>query len=113
MTGRDSQIVIAGKNYFGRDFETELAAGGISLLRPARKREPARPGSGFFRLLRQIIASVNDTLKGQIDLEQHGSHTVAGVLVRVFQRVLALTAAIWHNDHAGQAIMRSLTAYDH
>ena len=25
----------------------------------------------------------------------------AGVMVRVLQRILALTAAIWHNDHTG------------
>jgi hypothetical protein len=29
------------------------------------------------------------------------------------QRILALTAAIWHNDHASQRVMRSLIAYDH
>jgi hypothetical protein len=29
------------------------------------------------------------------------------------QRNLALTAAIWHNDHTGQPVKRSLTAYDH
>jgi hypothetical protein len=29
------------------------------------------------------------------------------------QRILALTAAIWHNDHIGQLTMRALTAYDH
>jgi hypothetical protein len=35
------------------------------------------------------------------------------VTVRVLQRILALTAAIWHNDTTGQAIERSLLAYDH
>jgi hypothetical protein len=34
-------------------------------------------------------------------------------MVRVLQRIPALTAAIWHNDHTGQPTMRSLTAYDH
>ncbi|WP_405476166.1 hypothetical protein [Streptomyces sp. NBC_00009] len=29
------------------------------------------------------------------------------------QRILALTAAIWHNDHIDQPILRALTAYDH
>jgi hypothetical protein len=29
------------------------------------------------------------------------------------QRILALTAAIWHNDQSGQPVMRSLIAYDH
>jgi len=24
-----------------------------------------------------------------------------------------MTAAIWHNDHTGQTVLRSLTAYDH
>jgi hypothetical protein len=31
----------------------------------------------------------------------------------VLQRILALTAAIWHNDITGQATLRSLVAYDH
>jgi hypothetical protein len=35
------------------------------------------------------------------------------VTVRVLQRILALTAAIWHNDKAGAPVLRSLTAYDH
>jgi hypothetical protein len=56
---------------------------------------------------------VNDTFKGQLDLEQHGGRTPAGVIARVLQRVLALTAAIWHNDTTGQPVLRSLLAYDH
>ena len=36
-----------------------------------------------------------------------------GVIVRVLQRILALTAAIWHNDPTGQPVLRSLMAYDH
>ncbi len=34
----------------------------------------------------------------------------AGVLIRVLQRILALTATIWHSDHAGQPVARSLLA---
>ena len=34
-------------------------------------------------------------------------------MVGILQRILALTAAIWHNDHTGQPIKRSLVAYDH
>ncbi|MBB2994748.1 hypothetical protein E9229_000939 [Paeniglutamicibacter cryotolerans] len=33
--------------------------------------------------------------------------------VRVLQRILALTTAIWHNQHCGVHPLRSLTAYDH
>ncbi len=111
--GRARQVIIGDKNYYGRDFEAALAAAGLVLLRPARKGEPARPGARLFRPLRQIIESVNDTFKGQLDLERHGGHTPRGVITRVLQRILALTAAIWHNDHTGQPVMRSLVAYDH
>jgi hypothetical protein len=93
--------------------EAALARADLHLLRPARQREPARPGEQFFKPLRQIIESVNDTFKGQLDLERHGGHTPAGVITRVLQRILALTAAMWHNDRTGQPVMRSLTAYGH
>jgi hypothetical protein len=56
-----------------------------------------------------LIESIFDTLKDQLGLERHHGRTVDGVGVRVAQRLLALTAAIWH----GQPIARSLTAYDH
>ncbi|MGH3635807.1 MAG: IS982 family transposase [Mycobacterium sp.] len=110
---RAGQIVIGDKNYFGAQFEATLADAGIRLLRPARKGEPDRPGARFFKPLRQIIESINDTFKGQLDLEAHGGRTPAGVFARVLQRILALTAAIWHNDRTGQPVKRSLLAYDH
>ena len=110
---RPGQVLIGDKNYYGRDFEAALATAGLHLLRPARKGEPASAAAPLLKPLRQVIESVNDTLKGQLDLERHGGHTHAGVTVRVLQRILALTAAIWHNDAAGQSIKRSLLAYDH
>ncbi len=107
------QILIADKHYYGRRFEAELADAGLTLLRRPRRGEPDRPGAALFRPLRQTIESIFDTLKGQLDLELHGGHTPGGVLIRVLQRLLALTAAIWHNDHTGQTVRRSLLAYDH
>ena len=67
----------------------------------------------LLRAVRQTIESVNNTLKDQLGLERHRGRTTTGVTVRVLQRILALTASIWHNWHTGQPIMRSLTAYDH
>jgi Transposase DDE domain len=110
---RPGQIIIGDKNYFGAEFEITLAEAGLTLLRPARKGEPNRAGSRFFTPLRQTIESIFDTYKGQLNLEGHGGKTPNGVLVRVLQRILALTTAIWHNDHTGQPIKRSLLAYDH
>jgi hypothetical protein len=110
---RPGQVIIGDKGYYGRDFEHELAGARLVLLRPARKGEPEPAGRQYFKPLRQVIESVNDTLKGQLGLEQHGGRTVDGVTVRILQRLLALTAAIWHNDTTGQPVMRSLVAYDH
>ncbi|MFT4294010.1 MAG: IS982 family transposase [Micropruina sp.] len=110
---RRRQIIIADKGYLGREFETGLDRAGIDLLRPARKGEKPRRGQRFFKPLRQVIESVNDTLKGQLDLEAHGGRTPAGVAARVAQRILALTTAIWHNHHTNSLARRTLTAYDH
>jgi Transposase DDE domain len=107
------QVIIGDKGYYGRDFENELARARLVLLRPARKGEPAPAGRQYFRPLRQVIESVNDTLKGQLSLEQHGGRTIDGVTARILQRILALAAAIWHNDVTGQTVKRSLLAYDH
>src|SRR6266496_4008426 len=113
LAARPGQTLIADKNYFGGAFEAALTEQGVRLLRPARKGEPDRAGAHLFRPLRQVIESINDTFKGQLDLERHGGHTPAGVIARVLQRILALTAAIWHNDHTSQPVARSLIAYDH
>ncbi|HKS45506.1 MAG TPA: IS982 family transposase, partial [Amycolatopsis sp.] len=56
---------------------------------------------------------VNQTLKGQLDLERHGGRTPAGVFTRIAQRLLAMAAGIWHNWETGVTRKRSLTAFDH
>ncbi len=109
----DGLILVVDKGY--RDAHTErwLNERGVTVIRPAYKGEKPRPGRALLRAVRQSIESVNQTFNGQLDLEAHGGRTPDGVAVRVLQRILALTAAIWHNWHTGQPIMRSLTAYDH
>jgi hypothetical protein len=113
LSDRTEQTIIADKNYYGRDFETTLAQAGLRLLRPRRAGEPPRHGRELFKPLRQVVESIFDTCKGQLDLERHGGRTPAGVMVRIQQRLLALTATIWHNDRTDQPVKRSLLAYDH
>ncbi|MFJ7198083.1 MULTISPECIES: IS982 family transposase [unclassified Streptomyces] len=67
---RPGQTLIGDKNYFGREFEQQLAELDIRLLRPARKGEAERAGSQLFKPLRQVIESINETFKGQLDLER-------------------------------------------
>ncbi|MEE1669582.1 IS982 family transposase [Streptomyces sp. WAC07094] len=108
----DGILLICDKGFAGRDFETLLGEYGITMLRPSRKDEKARYGEPMLKKVRQLIESVNDTLKGQLDLEDHGGRSFEGVAVRVAQRILAMSAAIWHNNATNAPITRSLIAYD-
>ncbi|MEY9968795.1 hypothetical protein ABIA33_006882 [Streptacidiphilus sp. MAP12-16] len=110
---REGIVLISDKGFASKPFENALAEQGIELLRPSRKREKQRYGEPMLKKVRQLIESVNDTLKGQLDLEQHGGRTIEGVAVRVAQRILAMAAAIWHNNNTGASVTRSLIAYDH
>lgn len=112
--GRRGQTLIADKGYRSQAFETGLSSAGITMLRPATRTETPRPGAKLLRPLRQIIESINWTLKGQLSLERHRGRTRTGVAVRIATRLLALTAAIWHNEtYHPHRPPRSLTAYDH
>ncbi|GAA1684612.1 hypothetical protein GCM10009765_37450 [Fodinicola feengrottensis] len=107
---RPNQTLIGDKNYFGTEFRHPAQP---SRAAPAMSRAQRRTRTSRFSPLRQTVESINQTLKGQLDLERHRGHTPNGVIVRVLQRILALTTAIWHNDKAAQPIKRSLIAYDH
>jgi hypothetical protein len=108
---RPGLVILADKGLAGRDFEQLVAGYGAALLRPDRADEPRRHGSlGRFR---QWIESTFDTLNDQLGLERHRGRTLAGVYVRVAQRLLALAAGIWWNWQIGAPDKRSLVAYDH
>jgi Transposase DDE domain len=108
---RPGLVILADKGLAGREFEQLVAGYGAKLLRPDRKDEPDRHGS--LGRWRQWIESTFDTLKDQLGLERHGGRTLAGVWVRIGQRLLALATAIWWNWEIDAADKRSLVAYDH
>lgn len=108
---REGQVLLADKGFSGKGFAAATAALGLRLLRPDRKDETYKNGS--LGNVRQWIESVNQSLKGQLDLERHGGRTPHGVFTRVAQRLLALAAGIWHNWSIGNPHKRSLIAYDH
>lgn len=113
LAERPGLLLIADKGYISAELDAFLAERGVRLLRPSYRNRTPRPGEHLLKPIRQRIESVNDTLKGQLGLELHGGRTVSGVGARIAQRILALTAAIWHNRATGQPITRSLIAYDH
>ena len=111
---RTGQTLITDKGYRSAEFEEQLTCADITLVRPATRTEKPRPGQRFLKPFRQIIESIIQTLKNQLDLERHGGHTPTGVIARVLQRILALTAVIWHNQTTNRpGPARSLTAYHH
>jgi hypothetical protein len=112
-THRPGLTIIADKGYVSAELDQFLADRGATLLRPSYRNRRPRPGEQLLKPIRQLIESVYDTLKGQLGLELHGGRSIDGVGARVAQRLLALTAAIWHNRATGAPITRSLTAYDH
>lgn len=108
---RAGQVLLADKGFAGKKFKQLTDSIGLRLLRPDRKDETYRNGN--LGGVRQWIESVNQTLKGHLDLEAHGARTHEGVFTRVAQRLLALTTAIWHNWATGATSKRSLIAFDH
>ena len=106
----DGYTVIADKGFAGEEFEALMRALGALFLRPDRKDE--QPRFGGLGGVRQWVESIIDTLKGQLSLEDHGAHTLAGLITRIAQRLLALAAGLWHNWNTGNP-GRHLTAYDH
>ena len=109
---RPGLTLIGDKGFAGREFEDLVTTGfQLHLVRPDRRDEAPRHGSVGW--IRQWIESVNDTLKGQLDLERHGGRTPAGLFTRIAQRLLAMAVCIWHNWSTGAPVTRSLIAYDH
>jgi hypothetical protein len=113
IADRPGLLIIADKGFASKEFENDLVMRGAVLPRPSFKWEKKRKGEGPLKSLRQLIESVNDTLKGQLDLEQHGGRTFEGVAARVTQRILAMAAAIWRNHTTGAPSTRPLAALHH
>ncbi|MET9426971.1 hypothetical protein [Streptomyces sp. NPDC003036] len=60
----------------------------------------------------QAIESINEALRDSLtSTGTEGAHT-RGVIARLMHRIVALTAAIWHDVPTRQTVLRSLFAYD-
>jgi hypothetical protein len=112
LTGIPAEVVVADKGFWGETFRIRLEADGVRLLTPDRVRTAAN--LGFERALastRLVIESVFANLKGQMQLERHLARTLAGLALRIAQRILALTVGILLNTLAGRPA-RALAAFD-
>jgi transposase len=70
----------------------------------ALKRERAAPGGPISPDERAELARLRRKVAElELDLELHRGRSLTGVAARVAQRILALTAGIWHNRATGPA----------
>jgi hypothetical protein len=112
LTGVAAELVIADKGLWGRSYEGRLAASGVELLTPARRRTPANEASERrLAATRLAIESVFSNLKGQMRLERHLAKTPTGLALRIAQRLLALTLGMLLNTLHGRPA-RALAAFD-
>src|SRR5436190_15176079 len=112
LTGNPAEIVIGDKGFWGRDYARRLAATGTSLLTPDKTRTAANLGrERALASTRLVIESVFSNLKEQMRLERHLARTPAGLVVRIAQRILALTLGMLLNTLNGRPA-RALAAYD-
>ncbi len=79
-----------------RELDSYLAERGVTLMRPSYRNRAPHPAEHLLKPVRQLVESIFGTLKGQLDLELHGGRSIDGVGTRIAQRILAMTAAIWH-----------------
>jgi len=107
-----SDLLIADKGLWGRQYAESLRLAGIVIHTPQRARtaENAESERGLARL-RLIIESMIANLKCQMRLEHHLAKTPAGLFQRIAQRLLALTLGILLNTLTGRP-PRALVAYD-
>ncbi len=106
----DGYTILADKGFAGEEFKAFMASLHANFLRPDRRNEAARFGS--LGAMRQWIESVFWTCKGPLSLERHGARTDEGLAARVALRLLALAAALSHNQLIGQP-GRHLAPYNH
>jgi Transposase DDE domain len=112
LTGTPAAVVVADKGFWGRGYQARLAAGGTTLLTPAKTRTANNLAhERALASTRLVIESVFSNLKQQMQLERHLAPTPAGLAVRIAQRILALTLGMLLNTLTGRPA-RALVAYD-
>jgi hypothetical protein len=100
--------VIGDKGYAGREFAEAVTRLEATIIRPARKDEPAGPV--HLAPIRQRIESIFWTCKDILTLERHGARTLHNLRARIAQRLLALAACVSLNHELGRP-SRALVDY--
>jgi Transposase DDE domain len=110
--GHPGSVLFADKGFWGREYTDSMQLLQIQLVTPERHRLGHRPPAEQVKArIRLVIESVFSNLKRQMRLDQHLAKTIAGLVQRIAQRLLALTLGIFINLLCGRPA-RALAAYD-
>jgi hypothetical protein len=110
--GQSGSVLYCDKGLWGKELRSSLELIGVKLITPERHRIGERPPVEVEKArTRLVIESVFANLKCQMRLREHLAKTFSGLVLRVAQRLLALTLGIYLNVLAGRPA-RALAAYD-
>ena len=105
-------VLFADGGFWGREYLASMQLIDIELITPAKHKTRQRPAAEIAKArIRLVIESVFCTLKRQMALQDHQAKTIAGLVARIAQRLLALTIGIYLNTLLGRP-PRALAAYD-
>jgi hypothetical protein len=111
-TGQPGSLLFADGGFWGRELHRSLELIDVELVTPEKHRLGERPASDVAKArIRLVIESVFSNLKIQMRLERHLAKTLAGLVQRIAQRLLALTLGVFLNILTGRP-PRALAAYD-
>lgn len=105
-------VLFGDKGFWGREYLDSMELIDVHLVTPERHRLGKRPPTEVVKArIRLVIESVFSNLKRQMRLGDHLAKTLAGLVQRIAQRLLALTLGIYLNYLLGRP-PRALAAYD-
>jgi len=93
--------VLGDKGFLSGKIQTELKEKyGITLDVPKRRNQKTRESRAYRKLMntfRQLIETMNGSLKGTFSLERTGAKTLIGLVARIVRKITALTFALYLN----------------
>jgi DDE family transposase len=111
-TGQPGSVLFADGGFWGAEYERTMSLIDVTLITPDKHKLGARPPAEIAKArIRLIVESVFSNLKGQMRLDHHLAKTIAGLVQRIAQRLLALTLGMLINILTGRP-PRALAAYD-
>jgi hypothetical protein len=111
-TGQPDSFLFADGGFWGAEYERTMSLIDVTLITPDKHKLGARPPAEIPKArIRLVVESVFSNLKGQMRLDRHLAKTIAGLVQRIAQRLLALTLGMLINILTGRP-PRALAAYD-